>query len=337
MARPLRFRHAPGRWTDGRVRSEVYGPLDANLGATAGAPWYRPPEGYEALRFDVDNGDTALFCWDDDDGYWLGNTETPASLWRTEKVGFDEAPAAVSEWAQREFLAGLLEAEPWLAPFPDLARFFLPVLCSKDGRETTRAFLRDHAAGFPDADRDAALGFYDRFLARGHLDAHRETMAAKLGTSERLDLTRMRATMGEFDVAKLLVDAGHEITPEAAVDGGYSLDYRTGDGTLVEVTRPVPPADRAVGSAPGAVRETAAGKTDGQLAGREGEAVLFVDCTSFPDDDWRRVHAERAPVGHRPAVVVRVRPSGAVEGYAVGEPGLALGRAMVLARAEVPS
>ncbi|MFB6156229.1 MAG: DUF5784 family protein [Haloferacaceae archaeon] len=328
MARPLRFRYAPGRWDARRVREEVRDPLDANLGTESRGPWYRPPDGYEARRFDVDNGDTALLCWNDDAAYWMGNTETPPSLWRTDKRGFDEVPPAVAEWAERELLAELLDDEPWLEPFPTVARFFLPVLCSKDGRESTRTFLRDHAAGFPDADRDEGLAFYEAFLSRGVLDDHREVMAGKLGTSEGLDLSRMRAAMGEFNAAKVLADAGHDLTPEAPVDGGYSLDYRTGDGTLVEVTRPMPPARRQAGSAVGAVRETAASKLDGQLAGREGEVTLFVDCTSFLDDDWRRVSGECASLGHRPAVVFRARPNARIEGYLVGDPSLGVERAM---------
>ncbi|MFB6080957.1 MAG: DUF5784 family protein [Haloferacaceae archaeon] len=331
MARPLRFRYAPGRWTAGRIRAEVGDPLDANLGAEARRPWFRSPDGYEARRFDVDNGDTALICWDDDEAYWIGNTETPSALWRTDKYGFDEVPTAVARWAERELLAELHDQEPWLDPYPAVARFFLPVLSSKDGRESTRRFLRDHAAGFPDADRDEALGFYEDFLSRGTLDDHREVMAGKLGTSERLDLTRMRAAMGEFNAAKVLDDAGHGLTPEAAVSGGYSLDYRTDDGTLVEVTRPMAPDRRSAGTPVAAVRETAGSKLDGQLAGREGDAVLFVDCSSFPDGAWRRVLAERASIGHRPAIVCRLRPSGRTEGYVVGEPSLGVERALASA------
>jgi len=244
VARPLRFRHAPGTWSLDRVRREVYGPLDDNLGARIGSPWYAPPEGYEARRFDVDNGDTALFCWNDDEAYWLGNTETPASLWRTDKVGLAAAPPAVTAWAEREVLAELLEDEPWLEAYPTLARFFLPVLCSKDGADSTRAFLRDHACGFPDADANDALTFYDATLARGLFDGDRETMAAKLGTSDSVDRGRMAATMGEFDAARLLDDAGHGFSPEAAVDGGYSLDYRTDSGRLVEVPSPRRPTGR---------------------------------------------------------------------------------------------
>jgi hypothetical protein len=302
----------------------VAAPLDDNLGATMRRPWYSEPEGYEARRFDVDNGDTALICWNDDAAFWVGNTETPPELWRTEKVDFGAAPAAVTRWAERELTAELLDAEPWLEPYPTVAWFFLPVLCSKDGRDSTRAFLRDHAMGFPDADRDAALGFYESFLARGTLDGHRELMAGKLGTSEGLDRTRMNAAMGELNAARLLDDVGHGLTPEAAVSGGYSLDYRTDGGTLVEVTRPVAPNRRTAGTPTKALRETANAKTDGQLAGRGGEAVLLVDCTSFPDDAWRRVRGERPEPTHRPAVVYRARPTGRVEGYAVGEPALGI-------------
>ncbi|MFB6130780.1 MAG: DUF5784 family protein, partial [Salinigranum sp.] len=147
MARPLRFRYSPRRWTPGRVRSEVRDPLDSNLGTTMRRPWYRPPEGYEARRFDVDNGDTALFCWNDREAYWLGNTETPSTLWRTDKYGFDEVPDDLAEWAERELLAELHEEAPWLEPYSNLSWFFLPVFSSKDGRETTRAFFAEHAAG----------------------------------------------------------------------------------------------------------------------------------------------------------------------------------------------
>jgi hypothetical protein len=301
----------------------VFAPLDDNLGATDRRPWFKPPEGYEARRFDVDNGDTALFCWDGDAGYWLGNTETPSSLWRTEKFGFDEVPEAVAAWAERELLAELHEAAPWLEPYPHLSWFFLPVFCSKDGRETTRTFFAEHDAGFPDADRDAVLEFYEAFLSTGVLDDDRETMASKLGTSERLDLTRMTATMGEFHTAKLLTDAGYEAVPEIEVSTGHSIDYQARDpeedqDPLVEVTRPLPPSRRSAGTAVGALRETVETKTDGQLSAHAGGVVLFVDCSSFPDDDWLAVREERPSVGHRPAVVYRVRPDGRVEGYAKG-------------------
>ncbi|QGX95621.1 hypothetical protein EI982_12875 [Haloplanus rallus] len=322
MARPLRFRHAPGRWTDGRVRAEVFEPLDGNLGATSSRPWFKPPEGYEARRFDVDNGDTALFCWDDDGAYWLGNTETPSSLWRTEKYGFTEVPDGVADWAERELRAELHEQSPWLEPYPHLSWFFLPVFLSKDGRWTTREFFDEHAAGFPDADRDDALAFYERFLSAGILDEYRETMAGKLGTSERLDLTRMAATMGEFHTAKLLVDAGYEPRPEIEVTTGHSIDFQArtdeGEQPLVEVTRPLPPNRRSAGTPAAAVRDTAKTKTDGQLSAHAGGVVLFVDCSSFPDDDWLAVEQAQPEVGHRPAVVYRTRPDGRTTGYTKG-------------------
>ena len=328
MARPLRFRHAPGRWTESRVRAEVFDPLDANLGATWNRPWFKPPEGYDARRFDVDNGDTALFCWTDGEGYWLGNTETPSSLWRTDKYGFTEVPTPVAAWAERELRAELHEQSPWLEPYPHLSWFFLPVFLSKDGRWTTREFFSDHAGGFPDADRDDALDFYESFLATGVLDDYRETMAGKLGTSERLDLTRMAATMGEFHAAKLLVDAGYDVVPEIEVTTGHSIDFQArapdGQHPLVEVTRPLPPNRRSAGTPVAAVRDTAKTKTDGQLSAHAGGVVLFVDCSSFPDDDWFAVRDARPEVGHRPAVVYRVRPDGRVAGYTNGSVPLEL-------------
>jgi hypothetical protein len=202
---------------------------------------------------------------------------------------------------------------------------------SKDGRHTTREFFRDHAAGFPDADREAGLSFYEEFLRTGTLDDYRETMAGKLGTSEYLDLTRMRAAMAEFTVARLLVESGYEVVPEIEVATGHSLDYRaqspgaTDDsGPLVEVTRPQPPSRRSAGTPAAALRETAGTKATGQLQEHGGGAVLFVDCSSFPDDEWRAVAAERPGVQHRPAVVFRARPGGQFEGYSVGNPPLEL-------------
>ena len=146
-------------------------------------------------------------------------------------------------------------------------------------------------------------------------------MASKLGTSERLDATRMAATMSEFNVAWLLIQAGYEITPEIDVATGHAIDFRAvrGDtGTLVEVTRPLPPGRRAAGTPVAAVRETAKTKTGGQLSAHGGGVTLFVDCSSFPDDAWASVAGERPDVGHRPAVVFRLRPDGRVEGYAKG-------------------
>jgi hypothetical protein len=334
VARPLRFRYDTGSWTPDRVAADLRGPLDANMGAAARSPWYAPPSGYEARRFEMDNGDVALFCWSDDGdapegapdpnaarvAYWIGNTETPSALWKTEKYGFEAVPYPVARWAQRELLAQLHEEAPWLAAYPHLSWFFLPVLLSKDGRESTRAFLRKHAAGFPDADPDDALAFYESVLSTGALDGCRHVMAGKLGTSEQVDHARMCAAMGEFNAAKLLLDAGYEVTPEIDVDTGHALDYRAsrgGDAWLVEVTRPRPVARRRATTPAAALRETADTKASGQLS-EHGDTVLFVDCTSFPDDDWNRLRGERPQVGHEPAVVYRLRPDGAVDGWTQG-------------------
>ncbi|MFB6096509.1 MAG: DUF5784 family protein [Haloferacaceae archaeon] len=329
MARPLRFRYAPGSWHPERVHDDIYTHLDRNLGAEMGAPWYKPPEGFEARRFDMDNGDTALFCWTRDarthererGGYWLGNTETPSTLWRTDKFGFEEVAADVAAWAERELLAQLHEESPWLADYPRLSWFFLPVFLSKDGRESTRSFFEEYSAGFPDADRADAMAYYEDLLATGVLDDYRELMAGKLGTSNHVDLVRMSAAMGEFNVARILHEAGYDIVPEAEVTTGHSLDYRVErDGTvsLVEVTRPQPASQRAAGSPITAVRETAETKSSGQLSEHGGGATLFVDCSSFPDDDWAAVRGEQPEVPHRPAVVFRTRPSGRVEAYSKG-------------------
>lgn len=321
MAKPLRFRIDRSRWDESRVRAALFEDLDANIGATMGPPWYKLEGSYEARRFDMDNGDTALFAWGGDAAYWLGNTETPEALWRTDKIGFDSAPEAVMAWAEREFLAELTEDEPWIADYPALARFFLPVLSAKDGRQTNRRFFREHAAGFPDTDRHDALSFYESFLRTGALDPYRHVMAAKLGTSDSFDETRMAATMSEFTVAKLLVEAKYAIEPEAAVSSGHDIDFRVtkGDrGTLVEVTRPTPPARRSASGPIRAIRETVETKTTGQLDIHGGGVTLFVDCSSFPDDAWRTVIDGREDVGHRPAVVFRVRPGKPAEGYAVG-------------------
>jgi len=321
VARPLRFRRSDERWTEGRVRSDLLGPLDSNLGAEMSRAWFKPPEGYEAVHFTMDNGDVALFAWDANRAFWIGNTETPSALWRTEKYTFDEVPDDVAAWAEKELLLQLRDEAPWLDDYPTIARFFLPVLLSKDGRHTTREFLHDHAAGFPDADPDEALGFYESFLATGALDDFRYVMASKLGTSPRLDATRMAASMSEFTVAWLLVEAGYDVTPEIGVTTGHAIDFRAdkaGRASLVEVTRPLPPRRRAAATAVKAVKETAATKTGGQLAEHGGGVTLFVDCSSFPDDDWASVLGERPDVGHRPAVVFHCRPDGRVEGYAKG-------------------
>ena len=345
MAQPLRFRRAPGRWSADRVRARIERPLDDNLGATADHPWFSSPGGYDARRFDMDDGSMALFCWTDHDddppsgvdagpvGYWLGNTETPSELWRTDKYGFSEVPYPVSRWAQRELLAGLHDDESWLSAYPHVSWFFLPVFCSKDGAETTRAFFRDHAAGFPDATREEATGYLERLLHPGILDEYRETMAGKLGTSGAVDLVRMSATIAEFTAAKILTDAGYEITPEIEVTTGHSLDYRaeepdTGRASLVEVTRPQPVSSRSANTPVAAIRDTAETKTNGQLEAHGGGATLFVDCTSFPHDDWRAVRRERPDVRHKPAVVYRARPDGHVEGYTKGSVPLELAAAI---------
>ncbi|WP_253736462.1 DUF5784 family protein [Halohasta salina] len=342
MARPLRFRYAPEGWSLDRVRSAIFQPLDSNLGAEMRGPWYQSPSGYDARRFEMDNGDIALFCWTDGDegpdgtdggpaGYWLGNTETPSSLWKTDKYGFAEVPYPVRRWAERELLAQLHMESPWLADYPHLSWFFLPVFLSKDGRETTREFFRDHAAGFPDTSREAALDYYESVLHTGALDPYQEEMAGKLGTSDYMDLTRMTAAMGEFNVAKVLVDAGYEITPEIEVTTGHSIDFRAdppdtdgGQGVLVEVTRPLPTGRRAADSPLSAVRDTVKTKTDGQLDAHAGGVVLLVDCSSFPDDEWAAVADEQPDVRHRPAVVFRARPDGSVEGYRKGRLPLSL-------------
>lgn len=271
----------------------------------------------------MENGDRALFIWSGD-AFWLGNTRTPEALWRTEKHRFDEIPYPIARWAQRELLAELELRDPWLAQYEHLSWFFLPIFFSKDGRESSRAFFADHAAGFPDATREDALAFYERFLSTGVFDEYRYTMAAKLGTSEHVDDTRMSATMGEFNAAKVLTDAGYSVVPEIEMDSGYALDFRakrereTGtESTLIEVTRPRRPTNRAAETPTAAVRQTALAKTDGQLASHPS-TTLFVDCSSFRDDEWAALVGERPGVGHRPAVVFRVRPDESVSGYSNG-------------------
>ena len=287
-------------------------------------PQVDPPKGYDAVRLEMDNGDLALVAWTDDEAFWLGNTETPEVLWRTDKVTFDEAPYPLARWAQRELLATLEREAGWLTEYDYLAWYFLPVLFSKDGRDTTRAFFRDHAAGFPDADRAEGLAFYDAVLRATDLDDRRYTMAAKLGTSEAMDLVRMRATMAEFNAAKLLTDAGHTFTPEVALDSGHALDFRVHDpDVLVEVTRPEPPTRRRAGTPAAALRETVDGKTDDQLRAHT-DAVVLVDCSSFRDDEWQSVREERPHPGHDPAIVCRFRPDGSIEGYTRGDVDIAV-------------
>ncbi|MFB6124343.1 MAG: DUF5784 family protein [Halanaeroarchaeum sp.] len=327
MATPLRLRRSPHGWSDGQVDAKLYRDLDENLGAQKRRPWFRPPEGYEAVRFEMDNGDVALFAYSDAEGFWLGNTETPSALWRTEKYGFEEVPYTVARWAQRELLAQLYDESPWLESYPHVAWYFLPVFLSKDGRETSREFFRDYAAGFPDATAEEALQFYEDLLDTGELDEYRYVMAGKLGTSPVLDRTRMAAAMAEFNAAKLLIDAGYDVEPEAAVSTGHSIDFkvtRDGRSVLVEVTHPAPPTRRRTSNPIAAVRDTAETKTTGQLDEHGGGVVLFVDCTAFPDDDWQAVLAEAPDVRHRPAVVYRLRPDGRVVGYFKGNVPLEL-------------
>ncbi|WP_435348417.1 DUF5784 family protein [Haloarchaeobius sp. HRN-SO-5] len=334
MARPLRFRRSTERWDDGRVRRDLLADLDENLGAQLETPHYKPPHGWEAWRFEMDNGDIALFCYDGDVAYWLGNTETPSALWRTDKSEWNEIPYPVARWAQRELIADLSVESPWLDDYPHVRWFFLTVLMSKDGRETTREFLYDRACGFPDADPEEALSFLESVLRPGTLDEYRDVMAGKLGTSQTLDQGRMSAAIAEFVAAKVLTDAGYEVTPEIEVTTGHFLDYRAtapdGDSYLVEVTRPRPPSRRSTDSPIAAVRDTAQVKTTGQLADHGGGVVLFVDCSSFTDEQWAALRGERPDVRHRPAIVYRARPDGSVEGYQKGDVPLDLSNAMTL-------
>ena len=282
----------------------------------------------------MDNGDIALFCYDGNDAYWLGNTETPSELWRTDKHEWGEIPYPIARWAQRELIADLAVEAPWLAEYPHVRWYFLTVLMSKDGRETTREFLYDEACGFPDADPDEALSLLESVLKPGTLDEYRDVMAGKLGTSETLDHGRMSAAISEFVAAKILTDAAYDVTPEIEVTTGHFLDYRATepDGTsyLVEVTRPLPPSRRSTNSPIAAVRDTAQVKTTGQLANHGGGVVLFVDCSSFTDDQWAALRGEQPDVRHKPAVVYRVRPNGSVEGYQKGDVPLHLSNAMTL-------
>ena len=319
MAGPIRFRRDTRQWTSDRVDSDLYAPLNERFGATRRPPAHDPPPEYEACQLRMDNGDLALFAWSDEDAYWLGNTETPQTLWRTDKETFAEAPYPIARWAQRELLTELSVSDPWLAEYAYISWYFLPVLFSKDGRETTREFFRDHAAGFPDASREEGLAFYEEVLRVTDLDDQRYTMASKLGTSERVDLVRMRATMAEFNTAKLLTDAGYEYTPEVALDSGHALDFRVHDPeTLVEVTRPEPPTRRRAGTPAAALRETVGGKANDQLSAHS-DAVVFVDCSSFRDDEWNAVAGEQPAAGHEPAVVYRMRPDGQAAGYTCGD------------------
>lgn len=333
MATPLRFRYHPDPWSLGRVKAQLLGDLDRNLGATMSRPWFKLHGPYESRRFDMDNGDTALFAWGETGAYWLGNTETPKVLWQTNKMSFADAPEEITAWTERELLAELYDDEPWLQSYPALAQFFLPVLCAKDGREENRRFFREAAAGFPGTDRDAALSFYESLLSTRELADYRHLMAGKLGTSNSFDAHRMAAAMSEFSVAKLLIDAGYSIEPEAPVTSGHAIDFRVsrnGNGTLVEVTRPSSPDHRNASTAVQAIKETVATKTADQLHHHGGGVTLFVDCSSFDDDAWSHLVATRPEVGHRPAVIVRIRPGDAITGYTIGGVPLGLDRTISL-------
>lgn len=324
MASPLRFRVSDERWGQGRFEREILRPLDDKFGATAETDG---PEGYEGRVLRMGNGDIALFAWrkGGSGAYWTGNTETPKSLWRTEKECFKDVGGEVADWAQDRLLTMLLNEAPWLERYPNLAEFFLPVLMSKDGRETAREFLRS-GAGLPGVDADHALSFYDELVGSGVFDGYRYTMASKLGTSEGHDRVRMEATMGEFNAAKVLHDAGYSVEPEIEVETGHSLDFRASkdsEGIVVEVTRPTPTARRKAATPERAVRETAAKKTDEGAQLRKNDGVLFVDCSSFDDEAWRRIVEEKPGAGHEPAVFYRTRP-GRVEAFLKGQTRLRL-------------
>lgn len=279
------------------------------------------------------NGDIALFARQPDEAYWMGNTETPSQLWQTDKFDWQDVPYHVSRWAQRELLATLHEMAPWLVDYPHLSWFFLPVFMSKDGSESTRAFFREHAAGFPDASWQEATRFFEDSLTTGALDEYRHTMVGKLGTSDHVDRSRMSAAMGEFIAAKLLVDAGYTVVPEIDVATGHSLDYRATDtatNALVEVTRPQQPHTRVADGPVAAVRDTVETKTNGQLAAHGGGATLFVDCSSFSGEQWAAVRSEQPDVRHRPAVVYRARPNDHIEGYQKGSIPLAFDGALTV-------
>jgi len=310
LASPLRFRISERGWGKGEFRRRVVAPLDDKFGVSVERT--ERPEGHEGRILRMKNGDFALFAWNGDRGYWTGNTETPEVLWRTEKEEFRTVGGDIADWAEEELLTALKNEAPWLERYPNVAEFFLPVLMSKDGRETTREFLRT-GAGFPDTDADISLSFYDDLFSSDVFDGERYTMASKLGTSEGHDRVRMEATMGEFNTAKILHDAGYYVEPEIGMDSGHSLDFlakSNGTDAIVEVTRPTPTGRRKASTPESAVRETAAKKTEagGQLSQNDG--VLFVDCSSFDNSAWERVVNRKPATGHEPAVVYRTRPGG---------------------------
>ena len=317
MAGPLRVRVSRSSWSQDRIDSQLFRSLDDRFGARQTEPWFAC-EGFQTVRFEMHNGDLALFAWRDGMGYWVGNTETPEALWRTDKITLAEAPAPLTSWVERELLARLETTDPWVVEYPALAWFFLPVLCSKDGHASCKAFFTDHDAGFPDAEDAGVLAYVDELLSTGYLDAHRYTMAAKLGTSKGTDLTRMAATMGEFLAAGLFERAGVAFEPEIELASGHALDYRVDGEHLVEVTRPLPPTRRERADTPiAAVRETGGNKTTGQLKAHPG-ATLMIDCSSFRDTEWAAVRAERPEIGYRPMIVYRCRPTGWTEAYRHG-------------------
>ena len=325
MASPLRFRVSHERWNDDRFEREILRPLNDKFGATAERT--DGPEGYEGRVLRMGNGDVALFAWrpDGSNSYWTGNTETPKALWRTEKRAFEDVGGELGDWVQDHLMELLLNEAPWLGRYEGLAWFFLPVLMSKDGAETARGFLRT-GAGLPGVDADVALRFYERIVESGVFDGYRYTMASKLGTSEGSDRVRMEATMGEFNAAAILHDAGYAVEPEIEVETGHSLDFRAsrdGDSFIVEVTRPTPTGRRKAETPEHAVRETAAKKTEEGAQLRGNDAVLFVDCSSFEDPAWRRIVRKNPSGGHEPAVFYRTRPD-EVEAFLKGETRLRL-------------
>ena len=345
MASPLRFRISDRGWGDGQFRRRVVAPLDDKFGVSVERT--DRPEGHEGRVLRMKNGDFALFAWNGDGAYWTGNTETPEALWGTNKRRFRRVGGDVADWAEEELLRALENEAPWLERYPGIAEFFLPVLMSKDGRETAREFLRT-GAGFPNShsnshsnsnsdagvDADVALSFYDGLVSSGVFEGHRYTMASKLGTSEGHDRVRMEATMGEYNAARILHDAGYDVEPEIGMESGHSLDFRAkrnGTDAIVEVTRPTPTGRRKASTPEEAVRETAEKKSEagGQL--RENDGVLFVDCSSFDDGAWQRIVNRKPVTGHEPAVVYRTRPGEKpiTEAYLRGHTQLRLSDAVV--------
>lgn len=322
MASPLRFRHDPQSWSAGRVNAELRGPLHSSIGIESEGTRFGCP-GYTTERFELANGDRALFAYDEQAAFWMGNTETPSALWRTNKRGWDEVPFSVARWARRELIADLHDAAPWLGPYSYLSWFFLPVLMAKDGRDVLRRFFREYQAGYPESDFETALSFFDSFLKSGVMEPYRETMAGKLGTSDVLDHGRMAAAMGEFVVAAVLDRAGYDFEPEVAVDSGHALDFRVED-TLIEVTRPQPPGERSGVHGPvEALQESVDAKSRDQLAAHPG-TLLIVDCSSFVATEWEHIESTTPTLPYSPTVVLWTRPDGTVAGYEQGSAPLDL-------------